>query len=335
MLKRVNSNNLFALRARLKAVIREFFCHYTEVDTPVIVRCPGVERYMRYFATSWDDGGRKYPLWLRSSPELHMKRLIARGYSHIYQMGPCFRNSGEHLEWHHPEFWMLEWYQHPSSFKDMIETIESLLTHCFSQMSQDKHIHIERLSVYQCFSDFLGVTLMDHDPELPQQLAHAGVGSITENDDFESAYFKALLEVIEPKIEEVSDVVILYDYPPSQGVLAQLGAPGITTTDQNKTEQKRAKRAEAYVRGLEIANGCLELWQTSAHTKHENIINQARQKEGIECPAFDRHFLQATDHFPDNLSGVACGFDRLLGVITNQCLDSVIPFRDDTIYPPS
>src|SRR5262245_31277285 len=101
-------------RARLKAAVREFFGWrgYIEVDTPVAVACPGTEVYLRYFRTEWVDlrGGR-HPLYLRSSPELHMKQALSKGLPRVYQIAPCFRNGGELTPWHHPEFSMLEYYE--------------------------------------------------------------------------------------------------------------------------------------------------------------------------------------------------------------------------------
>ena len=303
-------------RSRLKQVIRDFFCDYLEVDTPVVVPCPGVETHLRYFPTSFHDHRQSRSLWLRSSSELACKRLMAAGCHKLFELGPCFRaGAGEISPWHHPEFWMLEWYRRPCSLQNMIHETTALIEHCFQQCSERSRLSFVHLSVYECFREFVGVDLKDQDEELPAKLEAAGVFSITKDDDFDSAFFKAMLEVCEPKFKQMG-AVVLSEYPPSMGVLAQ-------------HKQGRALRAEIYIDGVELTNSCMEIVSQAAHLEVEKQSIQKRTEYGYECPPLDSHFLECTDDLREDIAGTACGFERLLALCHQQStLATALPFRE-------
>ena len=120
----------FLLRNALQKNLRFFFEEhdYIEVETPIAVRSPGTEIHLDYFKTTWQDYQKSnHPLWLRSSPEIHMKQLLKEDFSGIFQIAKCFRNLGECSLWHHPEFTMLEWYKKEITFQDYILETENLL----------------------------------------------------------------------------------------------------------------------------------------------------------------------------------------------------------------
>ena len=333
-------------RARLKQVIREFFSDYLEVDTPIVVPCPGVETYLRYIEARLpagdmgdmgdmgdrsdrsdkgskshsQNGDTKRPaasLWLRSSPELACKQLMSSAdTTRLFELGPCFRaGRGEFSPWHHPEFWLLEWYRQPCSFDSMLAETEDLLVHCFRECSiNSEQLTFVHLSVYECFQEFMGIELVDEDVDLAQQLINAGLYSVQLSDDFETAFFKALLEVCEPRFKTMS-AVVLYDYPPSQGVLAQ-------------RMNGRAKRAETYIHGIEVTNGCLEMSSQSAHLAYQAEVLGKRRDLGYESPELGEDFLASTEVMAPDMAGVACGFERLLALLQQQpSLDSQLPFR--------
>lgn len=307
---------IYKARSRLKHVIREFFSDYLEVDTPVVVPCPGVETHIRYFPTTWlDHKGKHHGRWLRSSPELHLKQLAAAGIPRLFELGPCFRSGGEQGPMHHPEFWMLEWYRAPCSFESLMRETEEFLVFCFEEMSQKaKRISLARCSTAECFEEFVGVALVDKDPDLPMKLEQAGVLSITPEDDFESAFHKAFLDIIEPKLASMGGVMV-YDYPPSMGVLSQV-------------VDGKAKRVETYIHGIELTNGCLELFSRPAHETFMSSVSKKRQSLGYENPTLNEEFLVAADQFSNDLAGTACGFDRLLALLMGQQdLSSSMGFR--------
>jgi len=293
----------YKARSSLRAAIAEFFADYVAVDTPIVVPTPGVEVHMRYHDTHWVDvHGKRCSGWLRSSPELHMKRLCAQGLKQIYQLGPCFR-AAEDSPWHGLEFYMLEWYAAPMSYEELMYQTEAFLKHCFLSSSTRKLTEFTRLSVYECFEAFLGIQLVDCDPGLPSLLKEAGVFSITEADDFESAYYKAMLEVIEPRFASKS--VLLYNYPPSQGVLSHC-------------VKGRAQRVEGYIDGVEITNGCVELLGQKNNRLRLQAAKERRECLGYESPDLDEDFLKSCDQLPLSLCGSACGFDRLLALILGE-----------------
>ena len=102
--------------------------NFLEVQTPMLVNCPGMEKDLSYFSSCWQDyRGRQHELFLRSSPELHLKKLLSRGYDKIYELSSVFRNGGELATWHQPEFLMLEWYEKNLSFNGLITQTENLI----------------------------------------------------------------------------------------------------------------------------------------------------------------------------------------------------------------
>jgi lysyl-tRNA synthetase class 2 len=256
-----------------------------------------------------------------------MKQISSLGYDQIYQMGSCFRNVGELAEWHNPEFTMLEWYRKKQSFESFMCETEDLIRETIQWLSKSHETisipQFTRISVYEAFEKYCGVELIDNDIELPNKLEHQGLHSITENDDFESAFFKALLERIEPSLKNL-EAVTLFDYPPSQAALS-------VVTD------KRAKRVETYLHGNEISNGFLELLDPNENKKRIKEANLKRIEMGFEITAEDEHFYSAMDKLnkeESNMCGNALGVDRLLAVSLGlSSIDKVIPFRGQIFHP--
>ncbi|MEN9835950.1 MAG: putative lysyl-tRNA synthetase, partial [Pseudomonadota bacterium] len=262
-------------RARLKAAIREFFTlsDYLEVDTPIAVTTPGTEVHLRYFKTAWvDHGGRSHPLYLRSSPELHMKKLLAHGASRIFQLAPCFRNWGETSDWHNPEFTMLEWYEAGLSFSGLIDQTESLIRSCNKALGGHLKLpaRFERISVFESFERWVGVKLIDGDQELAAKGLRAGAMSLRDDDDFETAFFKLLLERVEPGLAELG-AAVLYDYPESQAALATV-------------RDGAAKRFEIYIERVELCNGFEELLDADLNAARIRDSHKRRAQLGYEVP---------------------------------------------------
>lgn len=324
---RLSPKDMWRVRAALKSAIRDFFGtrDYLEIDTPIGVVCPGTEVHLGYFKTEWRDfRGKDHRYFLRSSPELHMKQALSEGVPRIFQLAPCFRNGGELAQWHHPEFTMLEWYEAHLSFSSFMDQTEALL--------QMTHAHVapwakslgltpvvlpksfQRLTVTEAFQSFAGITLWDQDPDLARQGIARGALSLHASDDFETAYFKLLIEKIEPALAALGGV-ILYDYPPSQAALA---------TVQNGV----AKRCEVYIGRVELANGFEEL--LSADLNKERILesHSRRSSLGFDVPDEDQDFYAALSQGIPPCCGNALGFDRWLAVILGlDGLEPVIPFR--------
>ena len=325
---------VWQLRGELKSSIRDYFHknRYLEVDTPVGVICPGTEVHLDYFQTEWlDYTGKNHPLWLRSSPELHMKQVLAHGLPKIYQFAPCFRNGGELSEWHHPEFTMLEWYQVGISFENFITMTEELLRTSHADLLRkfgssvvqlEFPDMVQRFSLEQAFEEFAGIKLCDQDPELAAKARAAGLHSPSINDDFETSFFKVLIEKIEPELAKFP-AAVLYDYPASQAALARV-------------EDGRAKRFEYYFHGTELCNGFYELLGGNENRRRIRDANLQRRELRKPLTPEDDAFYSALDEGIPPCCGNALGFERWLAVLLGvKSLDQVMPFRGQIPYVDS
>ncbi len=312
-------------RDALKRATRSFFerLDYLEVDTPVVTRCPGTEVHLQYFQTSWQDQlGKVHQRWLRSSPELHMKRIMSEGLDRAYQMAPCFRNSGELSEWHNPEFTMLEWYQIGLSYHGMIRETEEFLRATADAMASVTGIRPENIlpakfewmGVFDAFKNWAGIDLCDGDPELAAKALKAGVISVQKADDFETAYFKVLIERIEPRIAAIKGCVLM-DYPASQAALAVV-------------DNGKASRFEFYLGRVELCNGFYELTGESENRQRIGEAMALRRAQGYPDVPEDEEFYHAMSRFVRPCAGNALGFDRWLALVAGaSTLDAAISFR--------
>jgi lysyl-tRNA synthetase class 2 len=343
---------VWELRSALKKAVRAFFERrgYVEVETPLLVACPGVEVHLGYFSSAWvDAAGRRHTLFLRSSPELHMKRVLALGLRRIFQIATCFRNGGELTPWHHPEFTMLEWYEAGIGFEEFIDQTEELLRFTREELASRLPGSVtlrlpprfRRLSVEEAFRELGGLSLVDGDPGLARKARELGIPTVLEDDDFETAYFKILVERVEPGLAGMGGAV-LYDYPASQAVLA-------------KVEGGWAKRFEFYLGGVEICNGFLELTDPAenrrrieeAYARRVMLGNGGAGAQGksgtggeVACssvpppdPVPDEEFFRALEAGIPPCAGNALGFDRWLALLVGlEGIARVIPFRESGIY---
>lgn len=312
-------------RASFKEALRRFFQDrgYIELDTPVLVPMPGTEVYLRYFETAYRDfAGRPRALFLRSSPELHMKQALSAGLNKIFQVAPSFRNGGENGPWHHPEFTMLEWYATGLDHDGMMAETEALVRALARALPQAIPLPatFERISVFDAVSTTTGITLLDGDAQLAAKACAAGVVSVRADDDFETAFFKILLEKVEPYLAAKS-AVFLFDYPASQAALARVVGD-------------RAKRFELYLNGVEICNAFWELADPGENRRRLLESSAKRQSLGFEVPPLDETFLAAIERGLPDCSGNALGVDRLLAVLGgDDSLDQVVPFRQSFFTP--
>ena len=313
---------MWRLRHQLKSFIRSFFeaRSYIEVDTPILVRCPGSEVHLDYFETNWVDAdGKSTHLYLRSSPELHMKQLLSEE-NRIYQFAKSFRNNGEMSLWHHPEFLMLEWYEADVSFEKFITQSYTLISEAerffydSGKISNMCFQTFECFSVFEAFKEFVGIDLVDQDPNLATKAIGAGNISVKLDDDFETVFFKVMLDQIEPAFKKLK-AVVLYDYPISQSALAKIGS-GVS------------KRFEIYLHGIEICNGYDELVDVRENkARFDNTIN-IRKTLGKSLPPFDEYFYDALMRGVPDCCGNAMGFDRLLASLLGQNdIENILPFR--------
>ena len=273
----LNLNNLIA-RAKLLKFIRAFFDErgFVEVETPVRIDAPAPDPY-----SECPPCGKSF---LRASPELQMKKLLALGMEKIYQIGPCFRD-GEKGSRHNPEFTMLEWYRANADYNDIAHDMELLISGIFKEFhGVELPTPFERISVRDIYVE------------------RAGWDPVESWDEARFDYDMAT--VIEPFLPQTP--LFLIDYPAQAASLARL----------KKGDETVAERWELYLGGVEVANAFSEL--TNALEQRDRFV-QARKKrlETGSCDyPIDEEFLQMLQSMPRS-GGVALGIDRLVMAVTS------------------
>lgn len=266
--------NIDALHARAGIIrrIRAFFDNlgFLEVETPVRIAAPAPEEYIDCPPVA--GGG-----FLRASPELQMKKLLAAGMERIYQIGPCFRE-GESGERHSPEFTMLEWYRRDASYLDIADDLERLL----AELSGGAIGGVKRLKVREAYLKYAG-----WDP--------------WENWDRDRFDFDMAVK-IEPALKELGGGVFLTDYPREAASLA------VTRGDH-------AERWEFYLDGVELANCFTELCDREEQKARFVRAKELRKTLGESDYPIDFEFLDSVGDMGAP-AGVALGVDRLVMRLT-------------------
>ena len=287
------------IRSRVLRAIREYFFRhdFLEIDTPVRVRAPALETNI--------DAEPSGAHWLRTSPELHMKRLLAEGFGKIWQMGPCFRR-GERGRLHNSEFMMLEWYRANADYIDILADTKSLVAFVAQEICGTTDLNyngqkIELLPRWQVFTvseAFIQFAKWDPAKEW--------------NED---RFNLDLVEKVEPQLPR--DVpVILKDYP----------APAAALARKKPDNPAVAERWELYLGGMEIANAYSELTDAAEQRARFEESARAREKLGKELYPLDVKFLRALENMPPS-SGIALGVDRFLMLLTDAYgIDEVLAF---------
>lgn len=281
------------LRAGLLADIRAFFAErgVLEVETPLLGAATVADVHIDSFEVPAPGAP---PLYLQTSPEFAMKRLLAAGAGPIYQICKAFRR-GESGRRHNPEFTLLEWYRPGFSMERLMDEVAELADRVLACGA------VTRLSYRQAFMDRLG--LDPHAPDadaLRRQLrrrVEIDDGGLTDGERLQLL----MTHCVEPSLPEHC---LLYDYPADQAALAAVrpdagGAPV-------------AKRFELYAKGLELANGYFELTDAAEQRRRFEAELAERRRRSLPEPPMDRRLLAALESGLPACAGVALGVDRLL-----------------------
>ena len=256
-------------RARVLRQIRAFFDArgFTEVETPVRIPAPAPEPHI--------DCPPSGDWFLRASPELQMKKLLAAGMERIYQIGPCFR-AGEKGRRHSPEFTMLEWYRANADYSDIARDAEELVAEVLRPRGSAA---LPRVTVREAYRRWAGWDPVEAwDPD---------------RFDFDMA------TKIEPNLPK--GPLFLMDYPAPAASLARLKAD----------DPRVAERWELYVDGLELANAFTELTDPVEQRRRFESARAERRALGEADYPLDEEFLDALARMPPS-GGVALGVDRLV-----------------------
>jgi elongation factor P--(R)-beta-lysine ligase len=293
-------------RALLTAATRAFFIArgYTEVETPYAVRTPGEEVHLRAFRTLREFAdGTSEPLWLHTSPEFAMKKLLVAGAGPIFQLARVWRN-GEGSDLHAPEFTMLEWYRPGADMDSLIdETIAYLravlppVVACRGATTDLSRI--ERLTLAEAFARYVGADVLATADDAAALAAAAGA-RLREAETWEDLFFRLLLERIEPRIGR-DHPTFLTHWPAAQAALAR----------RDPTDARVAERFELFICGIEVANAFVELTDPAEQRGRFGADRVRRHGiSGTDWP-IDEDFLMALAHGMPQSAGIALGFDRL------------------------
>jgi elongation factor P--(R)-beta-lysine ligase len=291
------------LRAEILAKIRAFFAvrDILEVETPLLGRSTITDPNIQSFTS-------QETLYLQTSPEFAMKRLLAAGSGSIFQIGKAFRNE-ECGRLHNPEFTILEWYHLGFDHHDLMGEMDEFLYYLLELPKA------ERLSYQQAFKKYLAIDPLSCDiQELRRVALQRGLNDFSELD--QDGWLNILFaNFIEPNLG-IDRPVFIYDFPLSQAALARI----------NENDPSVASRFEVFVNGIELGNGFHEL--ANAIEQRQRFLRdlEKRQQLNLSQPPLDENFLAAIDYLPD-CAGVAIGIDRLLMIMVNtKNIEDVIAF---------
>ena len=179
--------------------VRGFFTerHFIEAQTPTLVPSPGTEPFLDPFSTEWQIGSVKTTLYLPTSPEFHLKQMLARGWTRIFEMKTCFRN-GEIGSHHQPEFLMLEWYRAYSNLDVIAEDVDHLLQTLSAKFGRALP-RLQQKTIAHLFSEaFDGFVLTPQSTRADLAVLAQTIGlSVDKSDSFDDIYFRLFLEKIE------------------------------------------------------------------------------------------------------------------------------------------
>ena len=303
-------------RAKIIMELRGFFIDrgLLEVDTPILSEYGVTDLHLSVFETCFFAPFQPMPkqLFLSTSPEYHMKRLLAAGSGPIFQICKVFRNE-EAGRNHNPEFTMLEWYRPHFDMYRLINEVDDLLQQILDCEGA------ESFSYQFIFQEYVGLDpLSAEKTELAKKAKEQGlVEAEKQSRDMLLQYLFS--QMVEPKIGQQRPAAVYY-FPSSQAALAQISSE----------DHRVAERFEFYYKGLELANGFNELTDAAEQLHRFERDNKQRQAMGLPTRQIDQRFISALQHGVPQSAGVALGVDRLLMIaLGQQNIADVLSFNVD------
>jgi lysyl-tRNA synthetase class 2 len=301
-------------RAMMLKAIRQFFDlkGYLEVETPLRIPVAIPETHIFPFESEG---------WvLQSSPEICMKRLMARGYDRLFQICKCFRKD-ERGDRHLTELTMLEWYRKDFTYIELMDECQELIQYVAKALKTYPHLFygVDKI-------DLTGPWERRSVCEVFKQLGSTTMAAAEQSGDFD----EIMAFEIEPRLG-VTHPTFIYDYPASMAALAKLKA------DDNRL----AERFELYIAGIELANGFSELTDPDEQRQRFNAVMEHRRQSkrtahhqmGIEpsMQQIPEKFLSDLKHMPP-AAGIAMGIDRLAMLFTDSpTIDNVVTFTPEAL----
>ncbi len=324
-------------RNAVKAVLRAWLeaQGFVEVEAAVLQVSPGNETHLHAFATTAvaTDGRSQRPLYLHTSPEFALKKLLAAGERRIFDFARVFRNRETGVR-HASEFVMLEWYRAEEDYEALMSDCATILrlaaeaagtaTLRHGGRTADPFAEPERLSVADAFRRHAGIdllaTLADSGQPLRDPLARAASNAgvrVAGDDSWSDVFSRVMAERIEPSIGN-GRATILCEYPLPEAALAR-PKPG---------QPKVAERFELFACGLELANAFGELRDAAEQRRRFAVDMDEKERLYGERYPIDEDFLAALSLMPES-SGCALGFDRLIMLLLG------VPRIEDIQWTPA
>jgi lysyl-tRNA synthetase class 2 len=312
----------------MEEAVRAYFNDegFVEVTTPAVVPHPNLDPNIRPVpVTIADLSGGSFRNWLHTSPELSMKKLLARGSGSIYQIGPVFRDE-EHTRCHRLEFSMLEWYRVDADYEDairdtirVIRAVHRAVTDeyelNFGGRSYDLEGQWEEITMAEAFRRYAGVDSLTH-ADLAEALEDLGY-KVGADPGIEDLFFHVYVDAVEPYLGAERPTIIK-DYPSFLGTMAR----------PREDDPHFLERFEVYIAGLELANGYTELTDAVELAERMEKVLMGLSADGVEGLSIDDLFLEAMADLPP-CAGVSVGMDRLamLALDLDDISQVVFPFE--------
>ncbi len=287
--------------------IRAFFAarNVQEVETPLLSHASGTDAQLAFFTSTYETPPYSQTLFLQTSPEFAMKRLLAAGSGSIYQICKAFRN-GEAGRFHNPEFTILEWYRVRFDLAQLMEEVEALFDILF-----DGRLNApQRVSYQTVFEQYTGLNALifsytDYCTYANQNDLSDAIALCGQNHALWLDFLFSFC--VQPYLGK-NGLCLVYGYPACQSSLARLNAENPLMTE----------RVEIFMNGIELGNGFYELADADEQNRRFDSEIQIRQQENLPVAVKDERLLAALKNGLPDCSGIALGLDRILMVLTNS-----------------
>ncbi|MDD1624332.1 MAG: EF-P lysine aminoacylase GenX [Methylococcaceae bacterium] len=306
------------LRAQVFEDIRRFFSARAvlEVETPLLSHSSGTDPQLDFFTTDYCSPPLQHTLFLQTSPEFAMKRLLAAGSGSIYQICKAFRN-GESGRFHNPEFTLLEWYRVGFTLPQLMDEIAELMGVLFS--GHRTLNPTQRFGYQEIFHRYTGLNPLEfsyhdycayaRDNHMPEAVSICGYDHALWLDFIFS-------HNVQPQLGE-NAVCMVYGYPACQSSLARINEYNSQVTD----------RVEVFVNGIELGNGYYELTDAKEQGRRFDEEMSIRKQTNRPVTVKDKHLIAALEAGLPECSGMAMGLDRLLMLLANSAsINDVLNF---------
>jgi len=305
---------IFVVKSQILKTIRKFFDQegFIEVDTPNLVVSPDPCYFNEVFKIQDKE------LYLTTSPEFAIKKLLSQGLKNVYQITKAYRDWQENDPLHLNEFTILEWYRDKSTYLDLIKDCENLIkniakslnlkTLTYQKQEIDLNLPWQKISCKQAFEKYAKVNLDEFlDIKKALKTCKDKGYQVSEKNSWEELYHQVFLNEVEPYLPKQQPLV-LYDYPAPLAALSQI----------KKDNPNYAERFEFYIGGLEMGNGYSELTDWQEQEKRLKNDLKVRQEKEMKIFDYDHEFVNALKKGIPKTAGIAVGVDRLIMLFTDS-----------------